>query len=141
MAMTEKFLSTLPARGATGWNELKEELRRISIHAPREGSDPTTLNTNGAISRFLSTLPARGATKAVQLQGGRTSQISIHAPREGSDAKHKIATNRPCKISIHAPREGSDFCAFSSSRRRIKISIHAPREGSDPRLVLPSSPV
>ena len=57
---------------------------RISIHAPREGSDR---------------------------QGGGNCQlavrISIHAPREGSDSTPTV--KRWYRgISIHAPREGSD---------------------------------
>ena len=57
------FLSTLPARGATvTLGALGEPDGAISIHAPREGSDPVApellLDANG----FLSTLPARGAT-------------------------------------------------------------------------------
>ena len=34
-----KFLSTLPARGATGLNKEFVNMSLISIHAPREGSD------------------------------------------------------------------------------------------------------
>ena len=58
---------------------------RISIHAPREGSDDG--------------IPAL----AVRLAG-----ISIHAPREGSDTVtlRLLALEL---ISIHAPREGSDL--------------------------------
>ena len=58
----EGFLSTLPARGATGHAFLcKNRLRQ-----------------------FLSTLPARGATASTTVVGGFEA-ISIHAPREGSD--------------------------------------------------------
>ena len=56
-----RFLSTLPARGAT---------RPLPIC-------PTC-------KRFLSTLPARGATKGTEKEWVK-EQISIHAPREGSD--------------------------------------------------------
>ena len=59
--------------------------RVISIHAPREGSDP----------------PFR----AGRLGGPR---ISIHAPREGSDIREGMLTLEANLISIHAPREGSD---------------------------------
>ena len=34
-----EFLSTLPARGATQRSKSQSRCRRISIHAPREGSD------------------------------------------------------------------------------------------------------
>ena len=57
-----QFLSTLPARGATRQNAGNVTAVRISIHAPREGSDGD-----------VRVLP-RG-----------TVAISIHAPREGSD--------------------------------------------------------
>ena len=57
------FLSTLPARGATG---------RLTLccHA----------------YAFLSTLPARGATQCLVALDAQ-AEISIHAPREGSDTK------------------------------------------------------
>ena len=57
---------------------------QISIHAPREGSDPAACGSAAQPLLFLSTLPARGATK---VEGGEsmTMVISIHAPREGSD--------------------------------------------------------
>ena len=35
----EKFLSTLPARGATVGGNVAVVVGNISIHAPREGSD------------------------------------------------------------------------------------------------------
>ena len=57
----EKFLSTLPARGATLCDGDLLGGFIISIHAPREGSD----------QRRLDSIPPR--------------PISIHAPREGSD--------------------------------------------------------
>ena len=61
-ALGYKFLSTLPARGATAVTDAGEKALDISIHAPREGSDPTA---PGGIRRL--------------------DVISIHAPREGSD--------------------------------------------------------
>ena len=58
--------------------------KSISIHAPREGSDESTI-----------------APAAKQ-------DISIHAPREGSDAGCTGMVITAPSISIHAPREGSD---------------------------------
>ena len=100
------FQSTLPARGATRRAGLQPHRVRISIHAPRTGSDrgnpafrPSYRNFNprsphgerresGRIRRgcclFQSTLPARGATTFVV--HAQKSNISIHAPRTGSDA-------------------------------------------------------
>ena len=79
------FQSTLPARGATRAHPagradrryfnprsphgerrqtaaLREHHRRISIHAPRTGSDPPAPASWTASPPFQSTLPARGAT-------------------------------------------------------------------------------
>ena len=126
----KSFLSTLPARGATaapdlvyncfvgisihapreGSDPIVDRIGLpallISIHAPREGSDCSTLQRTSASWTFLSTLPARGATS-----GDATKvvprNISIHAPREGSDTSIRNDVNQ-IFISIHAPREGSD---------------------------------
>ena len=56
----------------------------ISIHAPREGSDASLASRFCTFWLFLSTLPARGAT-GVFLFASEEFGISIHAPREGSD--------------------------------------------------------
>ena len=103
---------------------------KISIHAPREGSDLGLYHLFGDGELFQSTLPVRGATVPVQ-PVFRGTFISIHAPREGSDPSSgdEIATHTA--ISIHAPREGSDLLAFCRFPASVLISIHAPREGSD----------
>ena len=81
---TQKFLSTLPARGATYYRRLEWMHVLISIHAPREGSDMTSGKHGRSCIEFLSTLPARGATQPAAA-GDLDRVISIHAPREGSD--------------------------------------------------------
>ena len=80
-----KFLSTLPARGAT-----LELVYLLYYNVP-----------------FLSTLPARGAT-IMSLKQRWKNDISIHAPREGSDGADHRRVVHLRTISIHAPREGSD---------------------------------
>ena len=57
------FQSTPPERGATGHRRNQPDRERISIHAPREGSDliDTTVDTEGYA--FQSTPPERGATR------------------------------------------------------------------------------
>ena len=153
MAIIWEFQSTLPARGATAKRRELATLAKISIHAPRTGSD----------------------TGAAGCES-RRRKISIHAPRTGSDQK-KDEKTVDAKISIHAPRTGSDLqwtrtrtfhrddfnprsphgerrdrwqmyhnCqAFQSTlpargatarsrlqkTNRLYISIHAPRTGSD----------
>ena len=152
MFCIRKFQSTLPARGATSAmgkccrrssyfnprsphgerhtadkDYLPAEYR-ISIHAPRTGSDSDLLD------KFMGL------------------DISIHAPRTGSDdtpppsappasyfnprSPHGERRFRPepvaptQDISIHAPRTGSDL-PENAERITRRISIHAPRTGSD----------
>ncbi len=103
-----RFQSTLPVRGATIFRALLYVCDRISIHAPRAGSD--LLMFLRCLIRF---------------------NISIHAPRAGSDmASWSVFINNP--ISIHAPRAGSDGELLENRSENI-ISIHAPRAGSDGR--------
>ena len=148
----ETFQSTLPARGATLSGSDGAPSPKISIHAPRTGSDPCP-----------------------PYPDNQQWQISIHAPRTGSDvicyttkpvethfnprSPHGERLNcfryRPCidtfqstlpargatdacfacahsiRISIHAPRTGSDAVRVGHLLRRDAISIHAPRTGSD----------
>ena len=103
-----KFQSTLPARGATLRQYRAENRQRISIHAPRTGSDggddrpgrrelhfnprsphgerPAQSAFWSLSMIFQSTLPARGAT-LLQDADGNPGRISIHAPRTGSDCQ------------------------------------------------------
>ena len=150
LRLTNQFQSTLPARGATQPRVKALRFVRISIHAPRTGSD------------------AAAPTEK------QRALISIHAPRTGSDncstmgprfpidfnprsphgerlimrcivdwletfqstlpargATCRVPDGRPRHpISIHAPRTGSDVLA-DRRRDHQAISIHAPRTGSD----------
>ena len=91
----EAFQSTLPARGAT-CHLLPRGIPiiRISIHAPRTGSD------------------------LIPTSEGEAFLISIHAPRTGSDKSYSLFFSFRIFISIHAPRTGSDnSCNFSLRER------------------------
>ena len=66
----------------------------ISIHAPREGSDEYSIPNSFKIIKFQSTLPARGATE-VHSSLSADEWISIHAPREGSDITKGFAAAKP----------------------------------------------
>ena len=74
------FLSTLPARGATG---------------ARYQMLP--------IVEFLSTLPARGATAIIQ-ELNKRDNISIHAPREGSDPSLRMTPVSGSNFYPRSPR-------------------------------------
>ena len=56
------FQSALPGRGATVWYASNHTTTGISIHAPREGSDPLDIQRYISAFEFQSTLPGRGAT-------------------------------------------------------------------------------
>ena len=123
------FQSTPPARGATLAAVWAWPYADISIHAPREGGDPSTVSsvmdaTNfnprpprggrpapggvyQSLNLFQSTPPARGATCA-RWRLSEPEFISIHAPREGGDCPSCYAEFLDEYISIHAPREGGD---------------------------------
>ena len=125
--------------------------RDISIHAPRKGSDGTSLmlarplwyfyprSPRGerpdkcpifpAVHHFYPRSP-RGERPARHSWPGRSGCISIHAPREGSDDSRPRWYKDESEISIHAPREGSDLHEKQTAPP-WDISIHAPREGSD----------
>ena len=87
MANGKKISIHAPREGSdAGRDDLREGVG-ISIHAPREGSDsarPAAASTS--LMLFLSTLPARGATLVSPPVSAQIA-ISIHAPREGSDSK------------------------------------------------------
>ncbi len=146
------FQSTHPARGATfnlGHNF--GLLYVISIHAPREGCDPTAGRGRYLRDNFNPRTP-RGVRLAPHAGGGAAILISIHAPREGCDFAPRNDGGM-WVISIHAPREGCDhrrypglhgeptFQSTHPARGATitspyfpvdgAISIHAPREGCD----------
>ena len=147
------FLSTLPARGATVRHQAGDPgVDGISIHAPREGSDPISRLKSDIISGFLSTLPARGATFLSMTSFLPVFDFYPRSPRGERPLKAGVRWWQ-VDISIHAPREGSDhqpkprqrwrryFYPRSPRGERLaqqfpclvpqQISIHAPREGSD----------
>ena len=106
---TLTFQSTLPARGATDGTALPCRQARISIHAPRTGSDS---DDKKVLQKHLDFNPRspHGERQAQQFQIGSIDIISIHAPRTGSDRIPAVPRVND-DISIHAPRTGSDISA------------------------------
>ena len=80
-----EFQSTLPVWGATKSRQVCIPWYRISIHAPRVGSDRSIFDASRVSVTFQSTLPVWGATRARRGPRARLTIISIHAPRVGSD--------------------------------------------------------
>ena len=100
------FQSTLPARGATRFAPAKRQNARISIHAPRTGSD------------------SHRAEPSV------FHDISIHAPRTGSDDNPPDDDLLAEVISIHAPRTGSDTRLTSAGRGTGRFQSTLPARGA-----------
>ena len=147
------FQSTLPARGATRPRNNKRQGFRISIHAPRTGSD--NIRKANLLQSCLISIhaPRTGSDHTIQRgsygaeyfnprspHGERPTQpsadhmaldISIHAPRTGSDPQRLLGAQTGFQISIHAPRTGSDVNVSYIVLMSVYISIHAPRTGSD----------
>ena len=79
-----QFLSTLPARGATLGTAIRIlRTLNISIHAPREGSDPPPLDCPPPMP------------------------ISIHAPREGSDQRSPDSVQSQYRFLSTLPARGA----------------------------------
>ena len=77
------------------------ERYRISIHAPREGSDEIGPYSAYAIAVFLSTLPVRGATNAVAAAASSALFLST-LPVRG--ATHKVDPEEPAVYIDFYPR-------------------------------------
>ena len=124
------FLSTLPARGATGSELLSALGGMISIHAPREGSDKRASCWWCSLWAFLSTLPARGATKMWTNWPTGSSNFYPRSPR--GERRGGSSSNLICAglfLSTLPARGATRQRRAGCCQRRI--SIHAPREGSD----------
>ena len=102
---------------------------RISIHAPRMGSDAQTELKDTMADIFQSTLPGWGATAAAAAEVAQWALFQSTLPGWGATVPDTAGTLEYA-ISIHAPRMGSDHVKRHHSSQ-ILISIHAPRMGSD----------
>ena len=137
--------------GATLHNTFGRCWRRISIHAPRGGSDRSMAKSASTVVdfnprspwgerrhcdskyqppiKFQSTLPVGGATLL-----SPTSAMSVFYfnPRSpwGERPAGPVDVTDGTLISIHAPRGGSDDKTLGRGPWHT-ISIHAPRGGSD----------
>ena len=121
------FLSTLPGRGAAHQGVQHCGRRRISIHAPREGSGLALPQDAPGDLDFYPRSPGGERPEAAPCASMRN--FSIHAPREGSGQTPVQGGGNKREFSIHAPREGSGRQSVAAASARI-FSIHAPREGS-----------
>ena len=100
------FQSTLPARGATGKGRKRPRKRRISIHAPRTGSDIDGFNCRDANSKFQSTLPARGATANIT-DADLSLLFQSTLPARGATTLPGIKTPIPSVFQSTLPARGA----------------------------------
>ena len=150
------FQSTLPARGATGFNSLLAFLSKFQSTLPARGATRKLEAIDKTIDVFQSTLPARGATGVFDMiQAAGKFQSTL--PARGATSTRPIQP-RPMQFQSTLPARGATYGAnqaganalFQSTlpargatigyfRRDFSrcISIHAPREGSD---MQPSDP-
>ena len=129
---------------------------RISIHAPRTGSDFQHLCGFARLCAFQSTLPARGATRRYRA-ASYSARFQSTLPARGATAIQRCNVNDPNYFNPRSPHGERRRVAaartaahiFQSTlpargatglqvpwHRRCNISIHAPRTGSDKVAVL-----
>ena len=125
------FQSTLPVRGATAYRSGSQGRGKISIHAPRAGSDPRRRVCNGRRRGFQSTLPVRGATHAAAQILFALMEFQSTLPVRGATSTISLYFI-VAPISIHAPRAGSDRLRTSSCR--LYLSYFNPRSPCGERL-------
>ena len=104
--------------------------RRISIHAPRTGSDAALKYVQRQPRIFQSTLPARGATRAASRRQSR-QQFQSTLPARGATPRRAHARKEDTIFQSTLPARGATHGGFYHRHRRHDISIHAPRTGSD----------
>ncbi len=110
-------------------SKTKSKTHTVSIHAPRVGSDAMLYFGCSFLYKFQSTLPVWGATVRL-FHITAELRVSIHAPRVGSD-------DAPCSIAAEGIRfNPRSPCGERPSGREphlsnVPVSIHAPRVGSD----------
>ena len=145
------FQSTLPVWGATISCGFVRRTDRISIHAPRVGSDSISLtnctargyfnprspcgerpiqrHVPGSVILFQSTLPVWGATPTGQPTALPSTDFN---PRSPCGERRGTATRRSpvCNFNPRSPC-GERHKLQQYMGGRLSISIHAPRVGSD----------
>ena len=116
--VTEKFQSTLPGWGATRGESNPVQSCRISIHAPRMGSDASVCRRWFDSWHFNPRSPDGERLEFLPCFDSRVL-ISIHAPRMGSDTRRSARRPKGCHFNPRSPdgeRPGPCHPAACSSR-------------------------
>ena len=125
----EVFQSTLPVWGATAGKPRYKCALRISIHAPRVGSDTWGIAPFQVLCVYFNPRSPCGERRLSRLRPSKSRLFQSTLPVWGATFRH-CTPHILLSISIHAPRVGSDL-PFRPFSLRSSISIHAPRVGSD----------
>ena len=115
------------------WDKTQLADFRISIHAPRMGSDYTSDQIVHCKFLFQSTLPGWGATERAR-PTCRVSLISIHAPRMGSDVARHVHRGTGRNFNPRSP-DGERPALRANSRK--PCSNFNPRSPDGERLKRP----
>ena len=124
------FQSTRPVRGATLPEHDLAALVPISIHAPRAGRDPYTVNSAIMAIVFQSTRPVRGATAIVALLHDVCKAFQSTRPVRGATEAYLAPLAEEIKFQSTRPVRGATTEVYNDFIV-IGISIHAPRAGRD----------
>ena len=126
---TAAFQSTLPVWGATGAGRCRGQGRKISIHAPRVGSD----RINVAISILLCHFNPRSPCGERPMSKSSRTFLQYFNPRSpcGERPRKQGQRQGAHRFQSTLPVWGATR-KQTGQRRELQISIHAPRVGSDP---------
>jgi len=127
------YFNPRPPHGERLYNNEVGEigLNRISIHAPRMGSDLSAARSVNLSSAFQSTPPAWGATRKTDLDK-QIVLISIHAPRMGSDRDTLYRPGHKIVFQSTPPAWGATRAAGRRNRKRNQFQSTPPAWGATP---------
>ena len=134
LAIPTKFQSTLPARGATTDGDAQAPPRKISIHAPRTGSDFCGFPTTFALQNFNPRSP-HGERPGAGLPNQPGHDISIHAPRTGSDSNEIVSAFDVGHFNPRSPH-GERLSDTGKGRKRPHFNPRSPH-GERRGIVMP----
>ena len=109
----------------------------ISIHAPREGSDPASEARSAGTEQFQSTLPVRGATAATHFWRC-CGKFQSTLPVRGATRTAFVTNLGDGEFQSTLPVRGATLTTSGEGWTGC-ISIHAPREGSDGKISVPTA--
>ena len=128
-AVMNIFLSTLPARGATEGSVNSMKAAWISIHAPREGSDRPIFANERSTAYFYPRSPRGERPRITCTSAVAQKNFYPRSPR-GERRVHPGFLDLLLNFYPRSPR-GERLWQTGLQTGRKRISIHAPREGSD----------